>query len=339
MVLGWIRIRKKKENIFRFKLIFKHVNNFIEIMEENHKWIFGIIGFITFLIILYVFVPPLFSFVLTILPYLILFTIAFISFYKVFVKVYGETERGIIYRMGRFHRVAGPGWSVVIPFFEREFQRVDIRTRTMNLREIGVVTRDDIPLTIDATFFYSIVDPKKAVLQVTVLEDTVKAFVYGVVRDGIGTFVMREVFYNIEEINDELKKRLTFATEKWGIDVSDVEIMKVQIPDRVLSALIEPVTAEQKAIASRFQAEARRVLIEVMGDAAERLNPNALTYLYLKALEKIAKSEGSKIVLPVNYPRILEGLVTGAGLGLGIDLSKEEQEKIISKITEKLSKG
>jgi regulator of protease activity HflC (stomatin/prohibitin superfamily) len=276
----------------------------------------------------------LFYLVVGSLPYLFLVSLAFLGFYKVFIVKYGETERGIIYRLGKFNRVAGPGWSIVIPFFEEEFTRVDVRTKTVNLTDIVAVTRDDIPLTLDVAFFYAIVDPKKAVLQVTVLEDALNNFVYGVIRDAVGSFTMREAFYNIEGMNEEFKKRLVFALEEWGTEVKNVEILSVKIPDAVFNALIAPVTAEQKAIAARFNAEARRVAVEVLGDAAERLNPNALTYLYLKALERIASAKGSKIILPASFPKVTENLLAGVGLGAGLEAM--DTEKVIGQIAEKI---
>jgi regulator of protease activity HflC (stomatin/prohibitin superfamily) len=298
------------------------------------KFLLGAIGFVASLILLYIFARGLFYLVVGSLPYLFLVSLAFLGFYKVFIVKYGETERGIIYRLGKFNRVAGPGWSIVIPFFEEEFTRVDVRTKTVNLTDIVAVTRDDIPLTLDVAFFYAIVDPKKAVLQVTVLEDALNNFVYGVIRDAVGSFTMREAFYNIEGMNEEFKKRLVFALEEWGTEVKNVEILSVKIPDAVFNALIAPVTAEQKAIAARFNAEARRVAVEVLGDAAERLNPNALTYLYLKALERIASAKGSKIILPTSFPKVTENLLAGVGLGAGLEAI--DTEKVISQIAEKI---
>jgi regulator of protease activity HflC (stomatin/prohibitin superfamily) len=301
------------------------------------KIFLGIIGFIALLILLYIFARGLFQLIVSSLPYLILASLAFLGFYKVFIVRYGETERGIIYRFGKFNRVAGPGWSIIIPFFEEEFSRVDVRTRTVNLTDIVAVTRDDIPLTLNVAFFYAIVDPKKAVLQVTVLEDALNNFVYGVIRDAVGSFTMREAFYNIEGMNEEFKKRLVFALEEWGAEVKNVEILNVKIPDAVFNALIAPVTAEQKAIAARFNAEARRVAVEVLGDAAERLNPNALTYLYLKALERIASSKGSKVILPASFPKVTESLITGVGLGAGLEAI--DTEKVIGQIAEKIKES
>jgi regulator of protease activity HflC (stomatin/prohibitin superfamily) len=97
------------------------------------------------------------------------------------------------------------------------------------------------------------------------------------------------------------------------------------------------VTAEQRAIAARFLAEARRVAVEVLGDAAQRLNRNALTYLYLKALEKIAAGPGSRVVLPMSFPAVLSGVGAGAGLGLGIGLTKEQEAKVIDEMTKRIS--
>jgi regulator of protease activity HflC (stomatin/prohibitin superfamily) len=295
----------------------------------------GLIGFIALLILISIFSPTLAKTIISNIPYIVLISIVIYSFTKVFVIKYGQTERGIIYRFGKFNRVAGPGWSIVIPFFEKEFSKVDVRTRTEVINEASAVTKDDIPLNFDVSFFYSIADPKKAVLQVTALEDTLKTFLRGIVRDGVGNFTMRDVFYNMSEIASTMKERATPMTEQWGITINGIEILHVKLPDAVMNALYQPVTEEQKAIAARFQAEAIRVTTEVLGDAAERLNPNALTYLYLKALEKVASAENSKIVLPMSFPTIMNSLT--AGLGLGMGLEGIDQQKVIEQIAQKIS--
>lgn len=256
-----------------------------------------------------------------------------------FVKTYGETERAIIYRFGKFNRVAGPGWSIVIPFIEQEFAKLDIRTRSKTLENILVYSKDDIPIFINATIFYGIADPKKAVLQVTVLEDVLQDYFVGAIRDGVSNFAMREIFSKIEEISRILEKNVTFILQQWGVHVVNIQIPNVKLPEAVIDALIKPLTSEQEALAARFQAEAKRVLIEVLGDAAERLNPNAISYLYLKALEKIGSSPGSKIILPTNFnsaisnipQNVIAGLSAGLGLAEGANINQ-----IIDKIAEKI---
>lgn len=295
----------------------------------------GVVGLIAFLILLQFLNINVIGFLVPNLFSIVLVSIVIYAFFKLFIKKYTETERGIIFRFEAFSRVAGPGWSLVIPFFEREYDRLDIRTQTANLGGIMAVTRDDIPVSLEVTYFFAVSDPMKAVLRVKDREATITNFVYGTVRDGIGEFLMRELFSRIEDINPEFRKRLTYAADEWGVDVKNVEIMKIHLPDTVMSALSEPVTAEQKAIAARFNAEAKRVAIEVFGDAAERLNPNALTYIYLKALGKIASGKGSKLILPMSFPGVTKTLGAGVGLGLGVKLGMDEN-KAIDKIVEKI---
>lgn len=297
-----------------------------------------IVGFVALLILLQLLYVNVISFLVPNLFPIVLVSIILYAFFKLFIKKYTETERGIVFRFEAFSRVAGPGWSLVVPFFEREYDRVDIRTQTGGLSGITAVTRDDIPVKLDVSYFFAISDPMKAVLRVKDRDATVTNFVYGTVRDGIGEFLMRELFSRIEDINPEFRKRLTYAADEWGVDVKNVEIMKIILPDTIMSALSEPVTAEQKAIAARFNAEAKRVAIEVFGDASERLNPNALTYLYLKALGKMASGKGSKLILPMSFPSVTKSLGAGVGLGLGVKLGMEENEaidKIVDKIAEK----
>jgi len=299
---------------------------------EPVRIIIGIIGFLAFLGLLSIlFGSIIFKIFASLLGPIILLSLFIMGFFFTFVKTYGETERAIIYRFGKFNRVAGPGWSIVIPFIEQEFQKIDIRTRSKVFESINVYTKDDIPLFVKVAIFYSIADPKKAVLQVTVLEDVLFNYFIGAIRNGISNFAMREVFSKVDEIAMELEKNVSFALNQWGVNVVSMQIQQIKLPEEVLDALIKPLTSEQEALAARFQAEAKRVLIEVLGDAAERLNPNAINYLYLKALEKIGSAPNSKVVLPANFSNIANSLATGVGLGEGLNV-----EEVVNKIAEKL---
>ena len=295
----------------------------------------GIFGFIALLVLINIFNPTFAATIVTNIPYIVLVSIVLYAFMKIFVRMYGQTERGIVYRFGKFNRVAGPGWSVIIPFFENEFKKVDVRTKTEVINGATAITRDDIPLSFDLTFFYAIADPKKAILQVTAVDHAVKTFFQGLVRNSVGAFGMREVFSNMEEITLNMKTKSLTMLEQWGIILNAVEILKITLPETLLNALSEPITEEQKTLAARFQAEATRVTTEVLGDAAQRLNPNALTYLYMKALEKISSSENSKVVLPMSFPSIMGGLSAGVGFGMGMEAN--DQQKTIEQIAQKIT--
>lgn len=297
--------------------------------------IIGGVGFVALLILINIVSPTFARVVVNNIPYLILLALFSFGFTKVFVRMYGATDRGVIYRFGKFNRVAGPGWSIVIPFFEKEFQKVDVRTHTEIINEVGAVTRDDIPLSFDVSFFYSIADPKKAALQVTAVHNSVRTFFQGLIRDGTGNFVMREVFNNMTDISAAMKDRAIPVLEQWGILISDIEILKVTLPDTLMTALYQPVTEEQRALAARFQAEATRVTTEVLGDAAQRLNPNALTYLYLKALQATASAPNSKVVLPMSFGNVMNSLTSGIGLGVG--LQGMDEQNVVNQIAQKIS--
>ncbi|MCS7123734.1 MAG: SPFH domain-containing protein [Candidatus Aenigmarchaeota archaeon] len=303
---------------------------------EIDKIVFGIIGFIALVLLLsQMFGGIVFKIVGTLLWPFFLLTLFLVGFFFTFIKTYGETERAIIYRFGKFNRVAGPGWSIVIPFIEQEFKKIDIRTRSKTLENVQVFSKDDIPLYTNVAIFYGIVDPKKAVLQVTVLEDVLFNYFIGAIRNGMSNFAMREIFSKLDEISTGLEKNVVFALQQWGVNIISIQIQNIKLPEDVLNALIKPLTSEQEALATRFQAEAKRVLIEVLGDAAERLNPNAISYLYLKALEKIGTAPNSKILLPANFSSVANtlsaGISAGLGLGEGLDI-----QKIIDQIAEKI---
>ncbi len=237
-------------------------------------------------------------------------------FFKFFVKKYDEYERAVIFRFGRFNRIAGPGWAIVIPFIEKEFARIDARMHMLEINFPKVFTSDDLQLQIDGFAYYRVVDPSKAVLRVDDYLRALRNLIASETRNVIGSMSFREVISNLDELNDILADRIRRLSWKWGIDVDQVQLREVSLPTDVIEALKAKTISEANLQAQRFRAEARRVVIEAIGEAAKSLDDRALMYLYLKALEKLGEGKATKIIFPARFYTVLQDMEKDVGKAL-----------------------
>ena len=247
---------------------------------------------------------------------LILFLISL--FFVFFVKKYGEVERAIIFRLGKFNRIAGPGWAVVIPFFEREFQKLDVRTRMISLFIPQIFTSDDLRLRIDGIVYYRIKDPEKAALKIENYLAGLKNMIVSETRNLMASMTMRELFASLDNLNQILADKIRHATWMWGIDVPMVQIKEIRPPEEIAVAMQQKEISAQMLQAQKFNAEARKITLEAIGEGAKQLDDAGVMYLYLKALEELGKGSATKIIFPMQFMNAMKTVGSGFGLGTGL---------------------
>ncbi len=264
-------------------------------------------------------------------------------FFIVFVKKYSQFERGIIFRLGKFNRITGPGWAVVIPFFEQEYKKVDVRVKMMDLSSQNIFTADDLKLSIDGTIYYQIVDPEKATLQIDNYGQGLSNLVQSAVRNSIASLTMRQVFSSLDRLNDILADAIRHMTWKWGIDVPSVQIRSVSPSNEVIQAMQQPEIAANLLQAQRFKAEAQKIVIEAIGEGGKSLDDKSIMYLYLQALKQVGESSSSKIVLPMQFMQgagnMLGGIAGLSATALASLGGQENVQNVIDKIKEKISRA
>jgi regulator of protease activity HflC (stomatin/prohibitin superfamily) len=242
-------------------------------------------------------------------------------FVKFFVKKYDDYERAIIFQFGKFNRIAGPGWSIVLPFFEKEFQRIDIRTKTLDMFLPVVFTNDDLRLKIDSVIYYRITDPTKAILKIDNYMVGLSDMIKSETRNLIASMSMRQIFSRLDTLNDLLAEKIRHAAWNWGIDVPMVQVRGVSPPEEIALAMEQKEMTSQYLQAEKFRAEAKKVVIEAIGEGARKLDDRGIMYLYIKALQDISSSSSTKLVLPMQFTDVMKGVGTGVGIGAGIDLN------------------
>ncbi|MCL5009438.1 MAG: SPFH/Band 7/PHB domain protein [Candidatus Parvarchaeota archaeon] len=305
-------------------------------MSPGEFWAFilGVVG----IIVLYILgtVYSIFYYIFL----LIVFIIAILVFFVTSVKKYTQFERGIIFRIGKFNRIAGPGWAIVVPFFEQEYKKVDVRVKMLDLISQEVFTQDDIKLTLEGTIYYQIVDPEKATLQIDNYSQGLSSLVQSAVRNAIASFTMRQIFGNLDKLNDVLVDSIRHMTWKWGIDVPTVQIRTVAPPQEVITAMQQPEIAANMLQAQRFKADAQKIVIEAIGEGGKSLDDRSVMYLYLQALKQMGESSSSKIVLPMQFMQGMGALGGVAGLsaaGLASIGGQQNVQNVIDQIKNKIA--
>jgi regulator of protease activity HflC (stomatin/prohibitin superfamily) len=267
--------------------------------------------------------------------YLFILIVVFTIFYLFFIKKYDEFERGIIFRMGKFNRVAGPGWSVVLPFFEKEFSRIDARTRMIELNVDETYTLDDLRLNINGMFYYRIVDAEKAILKIDNYTQGIENLIISQTRNVIGKLNMREVFSNLSRLNDIIIDSIKNDVLKWGIDVNMIQLKEVVPPMEIAVAMQKKEIAANDLQADRFRAEAKKLVMKAIGQGAKELNDKAMMYLYIEALKSMGEGSGSKIIFPAEFMKIIGGV--GANLAK-TSLAGQDVPSLIQQVKNALTK-
>jgi regulator of protease activity HflC (stomatin/prohibitin superfamily) len=217
------------------------------------------------------------------------------------VKVAREYERGVIFRLGRLlPEPKGPGLFLLIPVIDR-MVRVDLRTVTLNVPPQEVITKDNVPVRVNAVAYFRMTDPERAVI---IIEDYLYAtsqLAQTTLRSVLGEVELDELLSDREKINGVLKKIIDERTEAWGIEVSAVEVKDVDLPDQMKRAMARQAEAERERRAKVISAEGEYQASERLKDAAAVMSQEPITVQlrYLQTLLEIGSANNSTIVFPI----------------------------------------
>ena len=174
------------------------------------------------------------------------------------IKVVRQSEVCIVERLGRFHKVASAGLTIIVPFVDTIRSVVSLKQQTMDIPPQGVITKDNVTITIDTVVFYKITDPAKAVYEIQSLKKGIEYLAITTIRDIVGKMDLDETFSSRDTINDQLRVTLDEATGQWGCKVDRVEIKDITPPADIRDAMEKQMNAERNKRALILQAEAER---------------------------------------------------------------------------------
>ena len=216
------------------------------------------------------------------------------------LRILREYERGVIFQLGRFWKVKGPGLIIVIPGIQ-QMVRVDLRTVTMDVPSQDVISRDNVSVKVNAVVYFRVVDPEKAIIQVENFLIATGQLAQTTLRAVLGKHELDEMLAEREKLNLDIQTQLDVQTDAWGIKVSTVEIKHVDIDESMIRAIAKQAEAERERRAKVIHAEGELQASEKLLQAAQKLSeqPEAMQLRYLQTLANIAGDKTSTIVFPV----------------------------------------
>lgn len=216
------------------------------------------------------------------------------------LKVLREYERGVIFLLGRFWKVKGPGLILVIPGIQ-QMVRVSLRTVVLDVPSQDVISRDNVSVKVNAVVFYRVVDPQKAIIQVENFLLATSQLAQTTLRSVLGKHMLDEMLAEREKLNLDIQTTLDTHTDAWGIKVSNVEIKQIDINESMIRAIARQAEAERERRAKVIHAEGELQASEKLLEAAKVLSerPEAMQLRYLQTLSNIAGDKASTIVFPV----------------------------------------
>ena len=216
------------------------------------------------------------------------------------VRIFREYERGVLFTLGRYTKVVGPGLVLVIPVIQ-QVARVQLRTVVVDVPSQDVISRDNVSVKVNAVVYYRIVDPDKAILNVENFSAATSQLAQTTLRSVLGKHELDEMLAERDKLNHDIQQILDAQTDQWGIKVSNVEIKHVDIDESMIRAIAQQAEAERfrraKIINAEGEEQAARKLVEA-GDILAS-SPNAMQLRYFAALHDVAGDRTSTIVFPV----------------------------------------
>jgi regulator of protease activity HflC (stomatin/prohibitin superfamily) len=232
-----------------------------------------------------------------------LLLVALVIFILSGIKVINQYERGVILTLGRFSGIREPGLRIVIPIFQRLI-RVDMRSTPIDVPKQEVITKDNVTVGVDAVVYFRVVDAPKAVLETTNYIYATSQFAQAALRDVAGNADLDELLSERERISQQIKEIVDAQTDQWGIDVENVKVQNIELPQDMKRAMAKQAEAERERRAVIITAEGEKAAATAVAEAAALLTkiPGGINIRTLQTLEKISEQPSQKtlFVLPAD---------------------------------------
>ncbi|MEJ2132156.1 MAG: slipin family protein [Gammaproteobacteria bacterium] len=215
-------------------------------------------------------------------------------------RIMREYERAVVFNLGRFYKIKGPGLIIIIPVIQT-MVRVDLRTVVMDVPTQDLITRDNVSVKVNAVIYFRVVDPQNAIINVENFMEATGQLAQTTLRSVLGQHELDELLASREKLNADIQSILDQQTDQWGIKVSNVEIKHVDIDESMIRAIAMQAEAERERRAKIIHAEGEQQAASRLVEAANMLasQSQAMTLRYLQTLTEIAGEKSSTIVFPL----------------------------------------
>ena len=232
-----------------------------------------------------------------------------VLFFVSAIRILREYQRGVIFLLGRFWKVKGPGFIIIIPLIQ-QMVRVDLRTIVMDVPTQDVISRDNVSVKVNAVVYFRVIEPERAIIQVEDFFMATSELAQTTLRSVLGQHELDEMLSERERLNADIQSSLDQQTDAWGIKVSNVEIKHVDLDESMVRAIAKQAEAERTRRAKVIHAEGEMQASQKLLEAAQTLSqqPQALQLRYLQTLTEIAGERSNTIVFPLPM-ELLETLI------------------------------
>ena len=232
-----------------------------------------------------------------VIPIVVVVTLVLIS---ASVRILREYERAVVFTLGRFQKVKGPGLVLLVPFFQ-EMVRVDLRIQVIEIPTQDVISRDNVSMKVDAVLYFNVVNPERAIIQVQSYLPATNMLAQTTLRAVLGQHELDEMLSERKKLSTDVQSILDNQTETWGIKVSNVEIRTVELTENMVRAIAKQAEAERDRRAKIIHAEAEFQASQTLVNAAQILGsiPAAMQLRYLQTLTEIGAEQNSTVVFPM----------------------------------------
>lgn len=242
---------------------------------------------------------------------IILLIIIVAGFILAGLRVVDQYERGVVLTLGRFTGIREPGLRVVVPVFQRMI-KVDIRITPIDVPKQEVITKDNVTVDVDAVVYFRVIDSAKAVLENANYVYSTSQFAQAALRDVAGNADLDELLSNRDTISEKIKEIVDSETDKWGVDVQNVKLQNIELPQDMKRAMAKQAEAERERRANVINADGERMAAETLAEAARMLSaaPGAINLRTLNTLERISQEPSQKttMLFPIELIDALRGL-------------------------------
>ena len=216
------------------------------------------------------------------------------------IKILSNWEKAVVLRLGRYHRTVGPGMIFLLPFIDRAY-RVDTRIVTLDVPRQEMMTKDNVPVSVDAIVLFNVIDPNTAILKIENYARTTNLIAQTTLRSTIGQAELDDLLSQRERINEHLKKVIDEQTEPYGVKVTAVEVRDVSLPESMKRAMAAQAEAEREKRAKIINSEGEFLAAERLVQAAAMMSkePAALQLRYLQSMREIASERSTMTILPI----------------------------------------
>jgi regulator of protease activity HflC (stomatin/prohibitin superfamily) len=217
------------------------------------------------------------------------------------IRIVNQYERGVILTLGRYTRTKNPGLRLIVPVIQRMI-KVDVRTQPIDVPKQEVITRDNVTVGVDAIVYFRVIDAAKAVLEISNYVYGTSQFAQAALRDVTGNFELDDLLSKRDEISQQIKEIVDKQTDKWGIDVENVKLQNIELPQDMKRAMAKQAEAERERRAAIITAEGEKSAASAVAEAAKMLasTSGGINIRTLQTLEKISTEPSQKtiVVLP-----------------------------------------